>query len=169
MQEPFKSLPLVWVINEKTLAVRSRQYNSTGHTELLTDWKKIFSRASVVVFHDYLLPVNILWLECNHQQIFNFVSALDNYFFSVDLLFVSCRFSTPNLMPATFMWFLDLLKKHGKQRLWTFHGKMTLSFLLWEVSSCTKVNGWNMLYFWKLYGRCFQAITVRVIIPISRS
>uniref|UniRef100_M4C9S0 Glycosyl transferase family 1 domain-containing protein n=1 Tax=Brassica campestris TaxID=3711 RepID=M4C9S0_BRACM len=57
MQEPFKSLPLVWVINEKTLAVRSRQYNSTGHTELLTDWKKIFSRASVVVFHDYLLPI----------------------------------------------------------------------------------------------------------------
>ncbi|CAN6809209.1 unnamed protein product [Brassica oleracea] len=57
MQEPFKSLPLVWVIDEKTLAVRSRQYNSTGHTELLTDWKKIFSRASVVVFHDYLLPI----------------------------------------------------------------------------------------------------------------
>jgi len=58
MQEPFKSLPLIWVINEETLAVRSRQYNSTGQTELLTDWKKIFSRASVVVFHNYLLPVS---------------------------------------------------------------------------------------------------------------
>ncbi|KFK30705.1 hypothetical protein AALP_AA6G017100 [Arabis alpina] len=57
MQEPFKSLPLVWVINEETLAVRSRQYNSTGQTELLTDWKKIFSRATVVVFHNYLLPI----------------------------------------------------------------------------------------------------------------
>ncbi|CAB80930.1 hypothetical protein [Arabidopsis thaliana] len=57
MQEPFKSLPLIWVINEETLAVRSRQYNSTGQTELLTDWKKIFSRASVVVFHNYLLPI----------------------------------------------------------------------------------------------------------------
>uniref|UniRef100_A0A1J3IQQ4 Uncharacterized protein n=1 Tax=Noccaea caerulescens TaxID=107243 RepID=A0A1J3IQQ4_NOCCA len=57
MQEPFKSLPLVWVINKETLAVRSRQYNSTGQSELLTDWKKIFSRASVVVFHNYLLPI----------------------------------------------------------------------------------------------------------------
>ncbi|CAN8248168.1 unnamed protein product [Cochlearia groenlandica] len=57
MQEPFKSLPLVWVVNEKTLAVRSRHYNSTGQTELLMDWKKIFSRASVVVFHNYLLPI----------------------------------------------------------------------------------------------------------------
>ncbi|KAL0845948.1 hypothetical protein Bca101_019194 [Brassica carinata] len=57
MQEPFKYIPLVWAINDETLAVRSRQYSSTGHTELLTDWKKIFSRASVVVFHDYLLPI----------------------------------------------------------------------------------------------------------------
>ncbi|KAL1198121.1 hypothetical protein V5N11_001206 [Cardamine amara subsp. amara] len=57
LQEPFKSLPLVWVINEETLAVRSRQYNSTGQTDLLTDWKKIFSRASVVVFHNYLHPI----------------------------------------------------------------------------------------------------------------
>ncbi|KAG5381421.1 hypothetical protein IGI04_032891 [Brassica rapa subsp. trilocularis] len=57
MQEPFKSIPLVWAINDETLAVRSRQYSSTGHTELLTDWKKIFSRASVVVFHNYLFPI----------------------------------------------------------------------------------------------------------------
>ncbi|CAN7022958.1 unnamed protein product [Brassica oleracea var. botrytis] len=57
MQEPFKSIPLVWAINDEILAVRSRQYSSTGHTELLTDWKKIFSRASVVVFHNYLLPI----------------------------------------------------------------------------------------------------------------
>ncbi|CAN8221775.1 unnamed protein product, partial [Cochlearia groenlandica] len=56
MQEPFRSLPLVWVINEETLAVRSRQYNSTGQIELLVDWKRIFSRASVVVFRNYLLP-----------------------------------------------------------------------------------------------------------------
>ncbi|XP_010522929.1 PREDICTED: uncharacterized protein LOC104801379 [Tarenaya hassleriana] len=57
LQEPFKSLPLIWVINEKTLAVRSRWYNSTGQTDLLNDWRKIFSRASVVVFQNYLLPI----------------------------------------------------------------------------------------------------------------
>ncbi|KAF8107122.1 hypothetical protein N665_0126s0040 [Sinapis alba] len=57
MQEPFKSIPLVWTINDETLAVRSRQYSSTGHTQLLTDWKKTFTRASVVVFHNFLLPI----------------------------------------------------------------------------------------------------------------
>ncbi|XP_010556580.1 PREDICTED: uncharacterized protein LOC104825864 [Tarenaya hassleriana] len=57
MQEPFKSLPLIWVINEETLAVRSRWYTSTGRTDFLNVWRKIFHRASVVVFHNYLLPI----------------------------------------------------------------------------------------------------------------
>ncbi|KAJ0110732.1 hypothetical protein Patl1_00530 [Pistacia atlantica] len=57
MQEPFKSLPLIWTIHEKTLAIRSRQYASNGQLELVSDWKRVFNRATVVLFPDYVLPV----------------------------------------------------------------------------------------------------------------
>ncbi|KAK8565752.1 hypothetical protein V6N13_020831 [Hibiscus sabdariffa] len=57
MQEPFKSLPLIWTIHERALAVHSRQYASAGQIELLNDWKKVFSRATVVVFPNYALPM----------------------------------------------------------------------------------------------------------------
>ena len=57
MQEPFRSLPLVWTIHEKSLATRLDQYNSNGTSEVLTDWKKSFNRATVVVFPNYALPV----------------------------------------------------------------------------------------------------------------
>ncbi|GMH00463.1 hypothetical protein Nepgr_002302 [Nepenthes gracilis] len=57
MQEPFKSLPLIWTIHEKTLATRLSQYTSTEKIEVLNDWKKSFNRATVVVFPNYALPV----------------------------------------------------------------------------------------------------------------
>ncbi|KAJ4823972.1 hypothetical protein Tsubulata_039229 [Turnera subulata] len=57
MQEPFKSVPLMWTIHEKALAIRSREYNASGQIDLMNDWKKIFSRASVVVFPDPLLSM----------------------------------------------------------------------------------------------------------------
>ncbi|XP_039011965.1 uncharacterized protein LOC120141095 isoform X2 [Hibiscus syriacus] len=57
MQEPFKSLPLIWTIHERALAVRSRQYTLTGQIELVNDWKKTFNRATVVVFPNYALPM----------------------------------------------------------------------------------------------------------------
>ncbi|XP_031278478.1 uncharacterized protein LOC116136938 isoform X1 [Pistacia vera] len=57
MQEPFKSLPLIWTIHEKTLAIRSRQYASNGQLELVSYWKRVFNRATVVLFPDYVLPV----------------------------------------------------------------------------------------------------------------
>lgn len=63
MQEPFKSLPLVWTIHEGTLATHARNYASSGQLELLNDWKKVFNRATVVVFPDYVLPV-ITAREC---------------------------------------------------------------------------------------------------------
>ncbi|KAK2650174.1 hypothetical protein Ddye_017663 [Dipteronia dyeriana] len=56
-QEPFKSLPLIWTIHERTLAIRSREYNSSGQLQLLNDWKKVFNRANVVAFPDYVLPM----------------------------------------------------------------------------------------------------------------
>ncbi|XP_057980829.1 uncharacterized protein LOC131166364 [Malania oleifera] len=57
VQEPFKSLPLIWTIHEKTLATRLRLYNSSGLFDLINDWKKIFNRATVVVFPSYVLPM----------------------------------------------------------------------------------------------------------------
>ncbi|KAF5744402.1 hypothetical protein HS088_TW08G01007 [Tripterygium wilfordii] len=57
MQEPFKSIPLIWTIHEADLAIRSRLYASAGKTDLLNDWKKVFNRATVVVFPTYALPM----------------------------------------------------------------------------------------------------------------
>ncbi|EEF50609.1 transferase, transferring glycosyl groups, putative [Ricinus communis] len=57
MQEPFKSIPLIWTIHEKTLGIRSRQYISNGQIELVSDWKRVFNRATVVVFPNHVLPM----------------------------------------------------------------------------------------------------------------
>ncbi|XP_020969549.1 uncharacterized protein LOC107621037 isoform X1 [Arachis ipaensis] len=57
LQEPFKSLPLLWVVHENALAYRSRQYVANGQTELLNDWSRVFNRSTVVVFPNYVLPV----------------------------------------------------------------------------------------------------------------
>ncbi|KAJ0103599.1 hypothetical protein Patl1_05986 [Pistacia atlantica] len=59
MQEPFHSIPLIWVIQEDTLANRLPLYVEKGSKNLLSDWKSTFSRASVVVFPDFSLPVNL--------------------------------------------------------------------------------------------------------------
>ncbi|QHN82743.1 uncharacterized protein DS421_20g698440 [Arachis hypogaea] len=56
LQEPFKSLPLLWVVHENALAYRSRQYVANGQTELLNDWSRVFNRSTVVVFPNYVLP-----------------------------------------------------------------------------------------------------------------
>ncbi|KAL8499835.1 hypothetical protein ACS0TY_019722 [Phlomoides rotata] len=57
MQEPFRSVPLIWTIHEQTLAVRLRQYVSSGQTELVENWRKLFHRATVIVFPNYILAV----------------------------------------------------------------------------------------------------------------
>ncbi|KAJ7951241.1 glycosyl transferase family 1 protein [Quillaja saponaria] len=57
IQEPFKSLPLIWTIHEDVLAYRSRQYSTTGQIELLNDWKRVFNRSTVIVFPNYALPM----------------------------------------------------------------------------------------------------------------
>ncbi|KAF5186015.1 Udp-glycosyltransferase superfamily protein, partial [Thalictrum thalictroides] len=56
MQEPFKSLPVIWTIHESELALRSRQYISNGQVQLIDDWRQAFNRATVVVFPNYFLP-----------------------------------------------------------------------------------------------------------------
>ncbi|XP_059458280.1 uncharacterized protein LOC132187862 [Corylus avellana] len=57
MQEPFCSVPLVWIIHEDTLANRLPAYEEMGWKHLVSHWKTAFSRASVVVFPDFTLPM----------------------------------------------------------------------------------------------------------------
>ncbi|KAK3024254.1 hypothetical protein RJ639_043630 [Escallonia herrerae] len=57
VQEPYKSVPLIWTIQESALATRSRQYFSSGQIELVDDWKKVFNRATVIVFPNHVLPI----------------------------------------------------------------------------------------------------------------
>ncbi|KAI4355160.1 hypothetical protein L6164_003958 [Bauhinia variegata] len=57
LQDPFKSIPLIWIIHENALASRSKQYATSGQIGLLNDWKRVFNRSTVVVFPNYALPM----------------------------------------------------------------------------------------------------------------
>nr|GEW69353.1 glycosyl transferase, family 1 [Tanacetum cinerariifolium] len=57
LQEPFRSVPLIWTVHEKTLATRAAKYVSSGQVDMINDWKAIFNRATVVVFPNYALPM----------------------------------------------------------------------------------------------------------------
>lgn len=58
LQEPFKSVPLLWTIHDDGLAHRLKEYNESGQIDLLNSWKRMFSRATAVVFPNYALPVS---------------------------------------------------------------------------------------------------------------
>ncbi|KAJ7974974.1 Glycosyl transferase, family 1 [Quillaja saponaria] len=57
MQEPFCSVPLIWVIQEDSLANRFQAYEELGWKRLVSHWRSAFSRANVVVFPDFTLPM----------------------------------------------------------------------------------------------------------------
>ncbi|OVA17912.1 Glycosyl transferase [Macleaya cordata] len=57
MQEPFCSVPLIWIIQEDILAKRLPTYVEMGWEHLIVEWKSSFSRADVVVFPDFSLPM----------------------------------------------------------------------------------------------------------------
>ncbi|XP_016551080.1 uncharacterized protein LOC107850823 isoform X1 [Capsicum annuum] len=57
MQEPFCSVPLVWIIQQDTLASRLPFYESMSWEHLISHWRDAFRRASVIVFPDYILPM----------------------------------------------------------------------------------------------------------------
>ncbi|XP_057471754.1 uncharacterized protein LOC130760449 isoform X1 [Actinidia eriantha] len=57
MQEPFCSVPLVWIIQEDTLANRLPEYEDMGWEHLISYWKNVFSRADVIIFPDFSLPM----------------------------------------------------------------------------------------------------------------
>lgn len=60
MQEPFCSVPLIWIIQEDSLSSRLPVYEQMGWQHLVSHWRSAFSRASVVVFPDFTYPVKKL-------------------------------------------------------------------------------------------------------------
>ncbi|KAM7274825.1 hypothetical protein ACFE04_016691 [Oxalis oulophora] len=69
VSEPFKNIPLIWTIHENTLANRSREYISRGQTNLVKEWKKVFNRATVVVFPNYVLPINYAMFDAGNYYV----------------------------------------------------------------------------------------------------
>lgn len=57
LQEPFCSVPLIWIIQEDTLAKRLQLYEDMGWSHLISNWKIAFSRADLVVFPEFSLPM----------------------------------------------------------------------------------------------------------------
>ncbi|XP_058083227.1 uncharacterized protein LOC131231146 isoform X2 [Magnolia sinica] len=57
MQEPFCSVPLIWIVQEDTLGKRLPTYTEMGWEHLIMEWRRAFNRADVVVFPDYTLPM----------------------------------------------------------------------------------------------------------------
>ncbi|XP_021890554.1 uncharacterized protein LOC110809134 [Carica papaya] len=57
MQEPFSSLPLIWIIQEDILASRLLLYEEMGWKHLVSHWKSAFSRANIIVFPDFSTPM----------------------------------------------------------------------------------------------------------------
>ncbi|XP_050112410.1 uncharacterized protein LOC126590924 isoform X3 [Malus sylvestris] len=55
-KNPFQ-VPLIWIIQEDTLANRLPVYEEMGLKDLISHWKSAFSRANVVVFPDFTLPM----------------------------------------------------------------------------------------------------------------
>ncbi|KAI3989621.1 hypothetical protein MKX01_036230, partial [Papaver californicum] len=57
MQEPFCSIPLIWIVEEDILARRFPKYVEMGWEHLILEWRNALSRADVVVFPYYSLPL----------------------------------------------------------------------------------------------------------------
>ncbi|XP_057789411.1 uncharacterized protein LOC131006247 isoform X2 [Salvia miltiorrhiza] len=57
MQEPFCSVPLIWIIQEDTLASRLQLYEDKDWGHLISNWKIAFSRADLVVFPEFSFPM----------------------------------------------------------------------------------------------------------------
>ncbi|KAF9596280.1 hypothetical protein IFM89_008640 [Coptis chinensis] len=57
MQDPFCSIPLIWIVQEDILAKRLPVYIEMGWEHLIVDWRSAFSRADVIVFPDFSLPM----------------------------------------------------------------------------------------------------------------
>ena len=68
-QEPFTKIPVIWVINDDTLGRRLGEYKLAASTGLISDWKRSFQRADVMVFPDYALPVRYMSSSLYYQNL----------------------------------------------------------------------------------------------------
>ncbi|XP_078427551.1 uncharacterized protein LOC144700044 [Wolffia australiana] len=57
MHEPLDDVPVIWIIHDSTLGERLSLYKEMDWQLIISDWRKAFSRADVVVFPDSSLPV----------------------------------------------------------------------------------------------------------------
>ncbi|KAF3792817.1 hypothetical protein EJ110_NYTH10775 [Nymphaea thermarum] len=57
MQEPFKSIPVIWTIHEWALPHQLTEEATDESSKLINEWKQAFARATVVIFPDYVLPM----------------------------------------------------------------------------------------------------------------
>ncbi|XP_042469311.1 uncharacterized protein LOC122052005 isoform X2 [Zingiber officinale] len=57
IQEPFASVPLIWLIHEDILGERLPLYVQFGWEGLIGEWRSAFARADVVVFPDFSFPI----------------------------------------------------------------------------------------------------------------
>nr|UYE91534.1 putative glycosyltransferase [Anoectochilus roxburghii] len=57
MEDPFISVPLIWLIQDGKLTKRLPSYIASGQEDLFTEWRSSFNRASTVVFSDFSLPM----------------------------------------------------------------------------------------------------------------
>ncbi|KAJ4802999.1 UDP-Glycosyltransferase superfamily protein [Rhynchospora pubera] len=57
MQDPFLSIPLIWLIHEDTLGKHLREYEEKGFDGLISQWRSSFRRANAIVFPDFSLPL----------------------------------------------------------------------------------------------------------------
>jgi hypothetical protein len=97
MQEPFVSIPLIWLIHEDTLGKRLREYEEKGLDGLISQWRSSFNRANAIIFPDFSLPVKIS-LFCLYYKkmvpflLFNF--AVNFYFlYNISILPINVIYS----------------------------------------------------------------------------
>ncbi|KAK6933470.1 Glycosyl transferase, family 1 [Dillenia turbinata] len=57
LQDPFCYVPLIWIVQEDTLAKRLPVYKEMQSEHLISYWRNAFKRATIVVFPDYSLPL----------------------------------------------------------------------------------------------------------------
>ncbi|TYH73379.1 hypothetical protein ES332_D05G325000v1 [Gossypium tomentosum] len=69
MQEPFDTLPLIWIVQEDTLAKRLPVYEEKGLQHLVLNWKTAFTRANVILFPDFTLPMLYSMLDTGNFHV----------------------------------------------------------------------------------------------------
>ncbi|KAK8691720.1 hypothetical protein V6N13_075219 [Hibiscus sabdariffa] len=69
MQEPFDTVPLIWIIQEDTLAKRLPVYEEMGLQHLVSNWKTSFTRANVILFPDFTLPMLYSMLDTGNFHV----------------------------------------------------------------------------------------------------